>query len=72
MSGISGFIAFTTIKAKHIELMNNQIKHRGPDDEGYLLEVANNIQVLGGNDTNYTNNELLQFFKLNDNFFRAK
>lgn len=58
MCGISGFIAFTTIKAKHIELMNNQIKHRGPDDEGYLLEFANNIQVLGGNDTNYTNNEL--------------
>lgn len=55
MCGITGFIAFTGkyTTLKQIELMNNQIRHRGPDDEGYYcLSVDNQTLILAGNDTN--------------------
>jgi asparagine synthase (glutamine-hydrolysing) len=55
MCGITGFIAFTGkyTTLKQIEQMNNQIRHRGPDDEGYYcLSVDNQTLILAGNDTN--------------------
>lgn len=63
MCGISGFIAFngkSTI-IKQIELMNNQIRHRGPDDEGYYcLSTENQTLILAGKDTaqNHTTNSV--------------
>ncbi|AUR53030.1 asparagine synthase (glutamine-hydrolyzing) [Aquella oligotrophica] len=54
MCGISAFIAFQdhSLEAKYIELMNNQIRHRGPDDEGYyLIDTEDNDCILAGNDS---------------------
>ncbi|MBT4338462.1 MAG: asparagine synthase (glutamine-hydrolyzing) [Bacteroidetes bacterium] len=54
MSGIVGIINLkskNTLQAQHIESMNNAIKHRGPDDEGYVL-FNNNVQYFfSGNNT---------------------
>lgn len=54
MCGISAFIAFQdrSLEAKYIELMNKQIRHRGPDDEGYyLVDTEENDYILAGNDS---------------------
>lgn len=37
MCGISGIISKSEIKASFIKKMNDEISHRGPDDEGFLL-----------------------------------
>jgi len=56
MCGITGFVAFNAgIEAKYVKAMNDQIKHRGPDDEGYYILDADDVElVLGGVDTKYT------------------
>lgn len=60
MCGISALVAFNDgIDAKHIELMNKQIKHRGPDDEGYLfITKENDYLTLGGDDTPFVNSDI--------------
>lgn len=60
MCGITAIVAFNdNVDAKNIELMNNQLKHRGPDDEGYLIiNNANGYLSLGGEDTNFVNSDL--------------
>ena len=53
MCGISGFISARPVPAKPILRMNDLIRHRGPDDEGFLLlrsPVSRPI-VCGGPDT---------------------
>ena len=60
MCGITAIITFNDkVDAKNIELMNNQLKHRGPDDEGYLIiNNANGYLALGGKDTKFVNSDL--------------
>ncbi len=38
MCGIAGIIAEKSISEKAIKLMVDEIKHRGPDDDGFLIE----------------------------------
>ena len=53
MCGIAGIIKPEGIVSEHIISMAAIIRHRGPDDEGYLLYIGNNDQVYvcGGADT---------------------
>jgi asparagine synthase (glutamine-hydrolysing) len=50
MCGISGIISRTSIVPAELARMNSAIRHRGPDDEGYLL-AGNEAIPLGGDDT---------------------
>jgi asparagine synthase (glutamine-hydrolysing) len=54
MCGVSGFVSTNgKIKSQTIQKMNNLIKHRGPDDEGFLIveSLTSNALPLGGPDT---------------------
>lgn len=53
MCGIAGFIARNTFPAAAIGAMTDLVRHRGPDDEGFLLlpELDGEFQLCGGNDT---------------------
>jgi asparagine synthase (glutamine-hydrolysing) len=54
MCGISGIISVNkTINPQQLEVFNNITRHRGPDDEGYVLFTTDNQnqEVLFGNDT---------------------
>jgi asparagine synthase (glutamine-hydrolysing) len=51
MCGISGIVSRTTIDPVELVRMNTLIRHRGPDDEGYLL-AGEKAFPLGGADTN--------------------
>jgi len=53
LCGIAGFIARTSWPAATIGAMTDLVRHRGPDDEGFLLlpESGNEVQVCGGSDT---------------------
>ena len=51
MCGISGIVGLTDKHIKHIQKMNRQISHRGPDDEGYFLADEESIRCLSGEDT---------------------
>lgn len=53
MCGISGFISRLPQPAALIGRMTNSIRHRGPDDEGFMLVEKSGCAplVLGGSDT---------------------
>jgi asparagine synthase (glutamine-hydrolysing) len=51
MCGISGALSSRPIKLRSLVMMNEIIKHRGPDDEGFVLFDSSSFQVLGGSDT---------------------
>jgi asparagine synthase (glutamine-hydrolysing) len=53
MCGIAGFISFTHQPAWTIGRMTDLIRHRGPDDEGFVLfrELSDMPRVCGGQDT---------------------
>ena len=52
MCGITGYINLKhKVKSDIFKKMNNIIKHRGPDDEGYTLISKNQIVNAYGNDT---------------------
>lgn len=53
MCGLSGIFAPFGFRPKLLALMNAQLKHRGPDDEGYVLlqELSALPRVCGGPDT---------------------
>lgn len=51
MCGISGIISNTSIDNDSLLKMNQIIKHRGPDDEGFVLFNENEFQVLGSAET---------------------
>jgi asparagine synthase (glutamine-hydrolysing) len=51
MCGISGVISKTKVDIDSLVQMNQLIKHRGPDDEGFVLFDKSNYQVLGSSDT---------------------
>lgn len=46
MCGIVGFVSETPVTAGPIVQMNRLLRHRGPDDEGYLLRVAAGGRML--------------------------
>jgi asparagine synthase (glutamine-hydrolysing) len=53
MCGISGVVYKTPQKSVNdLVLMNNTIKHRGPDDEGFVVLSNEQLIVAGGEDTN--------------------
>lgn len=61
MCGISGVISKTKIDIDSFVKMNQIIKHRGPDDEGFVLFNNNDFEVLGSGDTakeSWSSNEL--------------
>jgi asparagine synthase (glutamine-hydrolysing) len=53
MCGITGIILKSPEPriAEYIERFNNRLKHRGPDDEGYLIVTNQAINPLSGNDS---------------------
>jgi asparagine synthase (glutamine-hydrolysing) len=51
MCGISGAISKNKININSFLRMNQIIKHRGPDDEGFVLFNDSQFEVLGSNDT---------------------
>ncbi len=53
MCGIAGFIARHTLPASLIRDMTDQVRHRGPDDEGFWLlqDGGQSPLVCGGTDT---------------------
>ena len=53
MCGITGFINFKGVTSSPIIEMSDLIRHRGPDDVGFLLIESSNKSLvnLGGNDT---------------------
>jgi asparagine synthase (glutamine-hydrolysing) len=53
MCGIAGFLARNSLPTASIVAMTDLIRHRGPDDEGFLLlpDLGGEFQVCGGNDT---------------------
>jgi asparagine synthase (glutamine-hydrolysing) len=51
MCGISGIISTTKIKLDSLVKMNQIIKHRGPDDEGFALFNTNGFETLSSGDT---------------------
>lgn len=53
MCGISGIINFgvETLEAQNIRSMTSELRHRGPDDEGYLLVGQDGCQIYAGDET---------------------
>ncbi len=51
MCGISGLLSSDAIVANDVAAMNSLIRHRGPDDEGYVLLSQDAAICLAGNDT---------------------
>ena len=51
MCGISGVISIKKVEIDSFVKMNQIIKHRGPDDEGFVLFSDGEYKVLGSNDT---------------------
>ena len=45
MCGICGFIQKSNLDISYLEKMNSTLKHRGPDDDGAILEYDNNRQI---------------------------
>ena len=51
MCAISGLIAKTSAALADIEVMTTLMRHRGPDDEGYVVVSPGEVNCLGGADT---------------------
>lgn len=53
MCGIAGFISKNILPAKIAKQMADVIRHRGPDDEGFVLfhDIYNEPLICGGEDT---------------------
>jgi len=51
MCGIAGIISRIPLSTSHLVQMNQAMKHRGPDGEGYLLITDNEAFPLAGDDT---------------------
>jgi asparagine synthase (glutamine-hydrolysing) len=51
MCGISGVVSKSSINTDSFHQMNQIIKHRGPDDEGFVLFNENDYKVLGSIET---------------------
>lgn len=59
MCGITGIIVFgnkTEYQIEDVLTMTKTIRHRGPDDEGYLLYDGNTARIFGGDDTKLKEN----------------
>jgi len=56
MCGIVGlFFNNKNINKRYIQNMANSIRHRGPDDEGYIFFDKNTVHAVGGKDTKQNN-----------------
>src|SRR6266545_3496200 len=53
MCGIFGIISDSKVKKDPLIAVSNILRHRGPDDEGYLLfdKNKNDLKIAVGNDT---------------------
>lgn len=66
MCGICGYYSFKKeISSKNILEMNNAIRHRGPDDEGFWVSDGFNSESFSGNDSTQKIKET--FSVLNEN-----
>jgi asparagine synthase (glutamine-hydrolysing) len=60
MCGIAGIVNLSTTKLDIPSLllsMTNSLKHRGPDDEGYIFYSDNEVITVAGNDTSHASRE---------------
>lgn len=51
MCGIFGIIQPTALQADEVRSMSRLLRHRGPDDEGFLFASPDGLTVFGGEDT---------------------
>lgn len=51
MCGIAGIISVSPILPTYCSAMNNTLRHRGPDDEGFVLISEDTAVPFGGKDT---------------------
>ena len=51
MCGITGLLTSASIAPAQLVSMNDAIRHRGPDDEGYVFFSADGFRCLAGADT---------------------
>lgn len=52
MCGIAGIVSLEGVNTRELYKMSTVLKHRGPDDEGFLiLDAQNKTQYLKGDDT---------------------
>ena len=51
MCGIAGIVNFEGFPAERLQRMNDTLRHRGPDDEGYWLHRQEDGRAYRGNDT---------------------
>jgi len=51
MCGIAGLLTSSSVVPAQLLAMNNVIRHRGPDDEGYVFFTENGFRCLAGSDT---------------------
>ena len=61
MCGIAGILKLDTAApdiASSLHKMADSIRHRGPDDEGYVCFGGNNLYVCGGRDTQTASREM--------------
>jgi asparagine synthase (glutamine-hydrolysing) len=61
MCGISGVVSINTVSIDSFVKMNQIIKHRGPNDEGFVIFNDYDFEVLGSSDTaadSWSSNEL--------------
>lgn len=70
MCGIVGFLSTKSINPKFIEKINNIAKHRGPDDEGYLLFNGDDhsLEYFHGDDSNTHHKKLNRHISENSRF----
>jgi len=70
MCGIAGIISRIPLNTSHLVQMNQAMKHRGPDGEGYLLITDNEAFPLAGDDTPNDNRNLDYLFRLNNTYVK--
>lgn len=51
MCGIFGILQPEPLSGRELQRMSQLLRHRGPDDEGFLVAHARGMQLLGGVDT---------------------
>lgn len=51
MCGIAGIVSFSSHKGELIAAMSDALRHRGPDDEGFVCVTGDAVAAYGGCDT---------------------
>ena len=51
MCGIFGIVQVAPLNAQDLRSMSHLLRHRGPDDEGFLVAKGRHVDLYGGQDT---------------------